>query len=52
MRRARFEDRRLNLLARLNAVCSYMSQQELDRLTARMTRLRQKYDSVTAVPEV
>jgi len=51
VRRAQFEDRRLNLLDRLHTVCSYMSQEELDALTARMTRIRQKYDFVTAVAE-
>jgi len=50
VKRAAFEELRLNLLRRLSRVCVHMSKTELDALAAKMTRLRQKYAATTAVP--
>ena len=48
-RREHFERLRLNLQRRLWPLCHSMP--DLDRLTAKMTRLRLKYESTTALPD-
>ena len=50
-KREHFQMLRRELLNRLRRVCHAMSREELDQLTARMTRLRLKYEQVTALPE-
>ena len=49
--REKFEWLRQNLTQRLKNVCAHMDGREFDCLTAQMTRIRVKYDAVTAVPE-
>lgn len=49
-KRAEFENLRLNLLRRLSVICLNMSEAELNLLAAKMTRLRLKYDTTTALP--
>ena len=51
-RRVWFENYRRQLADRLTRVCSSMPQSELDALTARMTRLYQRYKTVTGIPEL
>ena len=50
-RRVRFEQYRLQLVRRLEGVCSSMSQSELHSLTIRMTRLYHRYETVTGLPK-
>ena len=47
-RRDRFEDARLELAKRLRPLCLHMPQSEFDELTARMTRIKEKYTAITA----
>lgn len=50
-KRALFEDLRADLRNRLSRVCDDWPCAELDRLTARMTRLRLRYEPICALPE-
>ena len=50
-KRALFEDLRLDLRNRLSRVCDHWPCAELDGLTARMTRLRLRYEPICALPE-
>lgn len=50
-KREQFELLRSRLRHRLERICAHFPQAEFENLTARMTRLRLKYDPVSAVPE-
>lgn len=50
-KRALFEDLRQDLRNRLSRVCNDWPCTELDGLTARMTRLRLRYEPICALPE-
>ena len=50
-KRERFENIRLEVAARLQRVCSHLPDLELRELTARIARVRLRYEAVTAVPE-
>lgn len=50
-KRALFEDLRMDLRLRLDRVCDHWPGAELDSLTAQMTRLRLKYEPISALPE-
>ena len=49
-RRKRFDTLRADLLYRMRRVCQEMPERELDQLTARMTRIRLRYESAVGMP--
>lgn len=49
-KRGRFDALRADLLDRLRRVCDGMPDRELEQLTARMTRIRLRYESVVGMP--
>ena len=51
VRRQQFEDARTELVERLRRVCGHWPPDELHALTARMIRLRGKYEQITGMPE-
>lgn len=52
VRRQQFERARRDLVQRLQRVCGHWPPDELHALTARMIRLRVKYDPFTGMPEL
>ena len=50
VRRAIFDTASRELRGRLALVCAHLGEEELARLTARMTRLRLKYENVWDPP--
>jgi len=48
--RERFEVIRHELIRRLRRVCAEMAEGELNQLTARMTRIRLKYEPLVGMP--
>ena len=49
-RRKRFDELRADLLYRLRPVCKETPVRELEQLTARMTRIRLRYESSVGMP--
>ena len=50
-RREQFEEARRELARRLGVVCRHFSRDELEALTARMTRVRLKYEVAPGIRE-